>query len=310
MGEQAQRWRTGRLVAVVALVATALTTTGVGTASARDDRVTRVPVVLDGGDIEVRERVDGRVLRFDVSTTNEFSIFQVFAPKGGKTVADVLASLEVQIGLAESSADPAAVAASTVALTRDAHWFGGVDVTAGRPASFTVRLDGGTYHVLDIASAFATGELGEVETLRVTGDGSGRRPDAAARVDMRGTHDGPQGHGHEFRAPGTLPARGVVEVRNKDDVIHFMNIIPVQPGTTRQDIVELLEQEQEPTEEDPGPFLDGPTAAMNVLSPGQRANLHYDLPAGTYLLACFIADEEIEGTFHFDLGMFEIVQLR
>lgn len=304
MRRSVQRWRGVRLLAVLTLVATALTA-GAGTASAHSkDRRTTVPVVLTPDGVEVAKAIDGRVLTFDVSTTSEFGILQVFAPKRGKTVDDVLAALRVQL----EGASPDAVARSTRELTRNADWFGGVDVTAETSASFTVRLDRGTYYLLDIASGFG-GTLGPVSRVTVSGDGSGSRPDADARIEMRGTDEGPGGadHGHAFRAPDVMPAEGTVEVRNQDDVIHFVTLIPLQPGTTRDEIAELLGQE--PSEEDPGPFLEGPSASMNVLSPGGRASLHYDLPEGTYLLACFIADEKVLSKAHFDLGMFEVVEL-
>lgn len=327
MRKHVTRWTGVRLLAAVALVGAGMTT-GVGAASAHgESKQTTVDVVMAGDDIEVQKWVDGRVLTFDVTTTTDFSILQVFAPKPGSSVAEVLASLEVQL----DGGDPdsgAAAAESTRELTRNAEWFGGVDVTRDQPASFTVRLDGGTYYLIDIETGFGPeNTIDVVRELKVTGDGSGKRPDADARVDMRGTgdddaghddghdHDGHDddghdaaGHGHEFEAPESMPARGVVEVRNQDGVIHFMSLSPVQPGTTREDIQAFIDSGFQ----GPDPFLPGPTASMNVLSPGERANLNYDLPPGTYVMACFIADEvdAFGGAPHAFLGMFEVVELK
>ena len=311
-----------RLLTVLALVAVSLTS-GAATASADEgSRQTRVAVELRTNSIKVQDEVDGRVLTFDVSTKKTNGALQVFAPKQGRSLKAVLASLRVQLGIAKASKDPAALARSTRRLTRDAHWYGGVDVQKGRPASFTVRLERGTYYLIDLAPAFVPkgGKLGPITTIEVSGDGSGRRPSADARIEMRGTdgydHDdddgknGRAGHGHEFRAPASMPSSGVVEVRNKDEVIHIMVLIPVKQGTSRQDIADLVAKPPGDPE-DPGPFLDGHGASMNALSPGGRAHLEYDLPEGTYVIACFIADEARGGDArtHFELGMFEVVEL-
>ena len=262
--------RTGvRLLTVLALVAVSVTSTAAEAAAGSRPHQTRVAVQLSGNAVDVQPEVDGRVLTFDVSTASATGgSLQVFKPKPGSTLADVLGPLRVQLGL-DAASNPA-LSRSTRDLTRTAEWFGGLDVFPDRPASFTVRLDGGTYYLIDLAPSFGPDpRLGPIATIDVTGDGSGSQPDADVRIEMRGTqaedHDGVAGHGHEFRAPASMPASGVVEVRNQDEVIHFMVLEPLQPGTTRQDIADLLLQPPPDPDDpapDPGPSLKGPGTGL------------------------------------------------
>jgi hypothetical protein len=46
-----------------------------------------------------------------------------------------------------------------------------------------------------------------------------------------------------------------------------------------------------------------------VLSPGIRHAVDYDLPAGRYVLLCFIADES-DGMTHAVMGMHKVIVLR
>jgi hypothetical protein len=48
---------------------------------------------------------------------------------------------------------------------------------------------------------------------------------------------------------------------------------------------------------------------LNVLSPGRTAQLSYKLPAGTYVLLCFVPDAET-GEPHAAMGMHEVVTLK
>jgi hypothetical protein len=55
--------------------------------------------------------------------------------------------------------------------------------------------------------------------------------------------------------------------------------------------------------------MDGPSIQMDVLSPGRHADISYRLPAGTYMLACFIADDQT-GMPHAVMGMHKVVTLK
>jgi hypothetical protein len=109
-----------------------------------------------------------------------------------------------------------------------------------------------------------------------------------------------------FVSPRRLPARGTVTVKNVSDTLHFMSMGRVKKGTTDKMVQEYFDSG---VQEDP-PFLEeGPSVGLDVLSPGRQAELSYNLHRGTYLLLCFIADDET-GMPHAVMGMHKIVILK
>lgn len=109
-----------------------------------------------------------------------------------------------------------------------------------------------------------------------------------------------------FVSPHTLPADGTITVKNVADTIHFMGISPVKKGTTDKQIQDFFDSGA-PVQ--PPFFVDGPSVGMDVLSPGRQLELTYKLPAGTYVLMCFIADE-MTGIPHAVMGMHKVVILK
>ncbi len=108
-----------------------------------------------------------------------------------------------------------------------------------------------------------------------------------------------------FESPDLLPKAGTITVRNISDTIHFMAVSPVKPGTTDAQIQQFFDDPQGPP-----PFAaEGPSIEMGVLSPGRSADITYQLPAGTYDLECFIADDE-SGMPHAFMGMHKVVTLK
>lgn len=55
--------------------------------------------------------------------------------------------------------------------------------------------------------------------------------------------------------------------------------------------------------------MQGPTVGSGVLSPGRSLLLSYALPPGTYVLACFVADD-VTGMPHAMMGMHRAVVVR
>ncbi|MGB6223919.1 MAG: hypothetical protein WBF76_00885 [Pseudonocardiaceae bacterium] len=53
----------------------------------------------------------------------------------------------------------------------------------------------------------------------------------------------------------------------------------------------------------------GPQIEIGVLSPGKHADITYNLPAGTYVLLCFVADDQ-SGIPHALMGMHKVVTLK
>ncbi len=55
--------------------------------------------------------------------------------------------------------------------------------------------------------------------------------------------------------------------------------------------------------------VQGPTVGSGVLSPGRSLLLSYALPPGTFVLACFVADD-VTGMPHAMMGMHRVVVVR
>jgi len=109
-----------------------------------------------------------------------------------------------------------------------------------------------------------------------------------------------------FDSSDVLPASGTITVRNTSDTLHFMSVSPVKPGTTDDDIQHFFQS----NDQGEPPFaLDGPSIEMGVLSPGGHADITYTLPAGTYVLECFIPDDQT-GMPHAVMGMHKVVTLQ
>jgi hypothetical protein len=109
-----------------------------------------------------------------------------------------------------------------------------------------------------------------------------------------------------FRAPGTWPAEGTYAFDNVSDTAHLMVMLPVKKGTTDDQVQAAL---NDPTLTGPPDFaLDAPAGGSDVVSPGYSLLVTYDLPRGTYVLLCFVADDKT-GIPHAVMGMHKVVVL-
>lgn len=240
-------------------------------------------------------------IRFVVSTTNSHGVdgngsdIALFQPKPGVTLGRVLQDMRDDF-----SQNPRTAAKGTRETTRDARVLGLADVVKGHPAVVTEFLSPGTYYVADIASGMTSGSP-TLTTLTV------RRPranieqdsDLASQVTVRATS------ADRFVAPRHWPHRGTYTFKNVSDTIHFMAIQPVKPGTTDAQIQAYFAAPPS----GPPPFaLNGPTIGNDVLTPGESLQLSYDLPRGTYVLLCFVADD-VTGMPHAIMGMHKVVVL-
>ena len=171
----------------------------------------------------------------------------------------------------------------------------------GSPVSVTQTLDVGTYTLID--GAHLADPTPPTTALRVFSDPRRRQPGEPAAAQPRAriimtSHD-------TFTGPRVLPADGPILVRNASRTLHLMYMSPGVPGTTDRQVQAWLDNGANP---EPGFFLDGPTAGLNILSPGRHAQLTYHLPAGTYLLLCELPDPTT-GIPHVFEGMHKIVTL-
>ena len=302
-----------RLVSTLAALAlaAAVPVAAAGSASAHQadhPHVTTVWVTGDGSHVSLsRWRVDEGPVSFRVSTTNagpggsEISLFRLL---GKATVNTFKADLAD-----EFSQDPATAAKGTRELNRDISASGLADVQKGYPASVRVDLRPGTYYLMDLGSFF--GPMAP----------SGPPNPALTRFVVRDTEgdssDWKDGSGwstptiwltsaDRFVGPSHLPAKGSVTFRNVADTIHIAQFSPVKKGTTDKQIQAYYDSGVMT----PPPFaLDGPSFGLDVLSAGNHATLTYDMPPGTYVLQCFVADD-VTGMPHAFMGMHKVVVLK
>jgi hypothetical protein len=192
--------------------------------------------------------------------------------------------------------DPATRARGARDARRDARFYGLADLLASTPVAVTQTLPAGTYHLLDLG--VVRDGAPPVTTLRVRGRATGETsPPRGPTVVMTA--------GDRFKTPRYLPADGTITIANASAGLHFMNIWPLQPGTTDADVQAWLDSGATGQ----GPLIDGPAIGFNIISPGLHARLTYGLPPGTYLLFCELPDERT-GVAHVFTGMFRVVTLR
>ncbi|MGB8384189.1 MAG: hypothetical protein WCG47_23605 [Dermatophilaceae bacterium] len=269
-----------------------------------------VQVVGDGSHVSIdRARVPAGQVRFDVSSTN---------PTPGSGSQITLLRLQPGVSFKQFNADlahefahdSATAAKGTRELTRDARFFGLADVAPGTPATVTENLSPGTYYLFDSGNNTSTGAPAKTRLTVVRDQHNGDGPDdaaAAALADDNGRMASVRlTSADTFVVRGQLPARGSVRVTNVSDTLHFMSMERVKPGTTDADVQAFFDSQTQ----GPPPFgVDGPSVGADVQSPGRSLTLSYDLPPGTYVLLCFVADDKT-GMPHAFMGMHKVVTLK
>ena len=237
-------------------------------------------------------------IRFAVRTTNPSgpngggSSIAMFRPKEDKTVSRVLHDLADEFG-----ADPAA---GTRELTADATFHGLADVVVGSPEVVTENLSPGTYYLADIGNQ----PTGMPTLTKLTVKPAGRNIEQDS--DLRSQTVVSATSADRFIAPRNWPHEGTYTFRNTSDTLHFMVLQPVKNGTTDKQVQAYFEQ---PPSNNPPPFAKmGPSGGNDVVSPGQSLQVSYDLPEGTYVLLCFVADDQT-GMPHAVMGMHKVVVL-
>jgi len=202
---------------------------------------------------------------------------------------------------------PPAAAASTRDIDKIAIALGGGDTfgSAGFFRSDTIWLPGhGKYYVINTSAKNGPTVVGTLEAW-------GRTVEAGA-PDHSGTVSLGNGSTDTITLRGHMPAKGTVRVRNNGDSIHLMNITKVADTATDtlvQAEYEILKTGGTPTSDPAG--LNNPSAPFtgsDAVSPGHASLLSYNLPAGTYLIQCFVADK-VTGMPHAFMGMHLIVHL-
>jgi hypothetical protein len=259
--------------------------------------VQTVHVVGTGSTVSIDDaHVHAGTVRFEVSTTGPFSAITLFSLKNGATLDQFFDDVRNEFDFANAD--------NRAKGTRDARqhatFYGLADVMPGFPLTVTDDLRPGTYYLFDLTTPPDPVVDPQVATLRV-GGGWGADDHQRADVRVRMTGD-------RFLAPRVWPRAGTWSLTDADDTVHFMQLQPVDPGTTDRQVQRALEAS--------GGFSVGdladpsrPLVGSEVLSPGIRHTVDYDLPAGRYVLLCFIADES-DGMTHAVMGMHKVIVLR
>lgn len=256
-----------------------------------------VNVVGSGSAVHVdHSTIQSGSIRFNVSSTNpgNGSEIAMFQPKAGKTLSRVLHDLQD-----EFSRYPGMAADGTRELTADARFLGLADPGPGQTAVVTEFVSPGTYYLLDLANPPQGAPAVTTLTVRRAGRNIEQDSDLRSQVTVQATS------ADRFITARDWPHQGTYTFTNVSDTLHFMILQRVKNGTTDAQIQRYLDSGSH----NPPPFaLPGPGTGNDVVSPGGSLQLTYDLPRGTYVLLCFVADD-MTGMPHAVMGMHKVVVL-
>lgn len=167
-----------------------------------------------------------------------------------------------------------------------------------QPEGAVLELTPGTYIALSVGATEAGQShtsLGLHHTFTVTEAASeASAPEADLTVDMLE---------FAFTIPDEVPAgEQTWEVENVGQQLHHLVLMKLQEGKTMDDVMSFLQSEQGAPPADEAGYV-------NVLSPGQRNFVTFDLEPGTYVAMCFITDAET-GQPHVARGMIKAFTAR
>jgi hypothetical protein len=219
------------------------------------------------------------------------------------TVGRMLKDIDAQIG---PNSSPPAAAASTRDLNKIAIAYGGADTFKSSFTSDSVYLPrAGTYYAISTTG----GRASVIATLKARGARAGDHPTPQATI-----HLGNAAGKDVITLSGDedLPTNGVIRVANDGGGIHLMQMMKIHDGVTDGQVqaeFDAFLNGQTPTSDPAG--LNGPPSVLvgaDVLSTGHSSLLRYNVPAGTYLVLCFVADD-MTGLPHAFMGMHLVVHV-
>ena len=178
---------------------------------------------------------------------------------------------------------------------RHTDFYGGYSVTPDGTMSGTVVLPKrGTYTLYNFGGNLPEKAL----TLHAKG-----KPQKRTAPKSDGTVKALDGA--RWGGSSTLPHQGTMTVKNASkDLPHFLNLVQVKPGTTKQDIDDYFQSGSQ----DPPDFMIADAGSTEVLSPGRSMTWDYKLPAGTYAELCWFPDPKT-GMPHAMMGMTRVIEL-
>ncbi len=253
-------------------------------------------VVGDGNRVAiVQTTIQAGIDTFVVTTNNhtgngsDITLFQIRNGVSGSQVAAELRD--------EFSQTPATAARGTRELDRDITAYGLADLSEGTTVKVTANLLPGTYYLMDLGNFTGTGN--PVFTRLTVTAGAPRGP-LHGDVGVHATG------GDRFAAPSSWPHQGTLVFANDDSTsIHFMDLQRVKPGTTDAQVQSYFDSN---SQQPPSFGLPGPSEGVDIVSPHITVSMAYNLPPGTYVLLCFVADDST-GMPHALMGMHKVVTL-
>lgn len=275
---------------LAAAVAAAVATPTAGASHRTSSPLVSVTLGHRGATIHGPTRWHAGAVRISVTTTVPDQELSLVHFRPGYSYTRFLAD-----GARANSHGPGAVAA-VGRVFAGTEFLGGADVFPGTPASFTVTLRPGTYYLGEMSTRPAFRKI-------TVGRGAGSvGPAAAARLTASDSH---------FRTNRpTLPAHGMLAIRNTGRQVHRLNFVPVETGTTRAQLGAWLRKTGGRPDGPPPPFAGrGPQLGTAMISPGRQFQFAYDLPAGQYAVVSFQPDSHTGKPQTLD-GLYTIVTLR
>ena len=281
------------------LTTTALTTMGGPVSAATPSAPPVVTIAMTGAQVTISQAtMRPGVVEFHVGKT-----IVIPGDQGGPDTLSIIrtdhldqlvAAVPVLFG---DPTDPAAAAAAVSAI-KTIHAIGTVYGGGNKGTVWQVNLPAGNYYAIAVNAT----AMGLAKPVGFTVAGTPRNAVLhATQAAVRAV--GTVGHNRwEFDQPG---GRAVSWLRftNKSHELHFLDMAGVDPSTTNAMVKKALNSPAEPK------FFTGPNLNFDVLSPGVTVAIQAAMPAGTYLLTCFMPSEG-DGMPHAMMGMYKLVDVK
>ena len=255
---------TAALLVALALAATA--------AAAGPTSVTHVRVVLSHTGPRLSGPTQWQAGLVQISATSQLADQEVnlLHFRAGYSYADFLADGKKAQG--HSAAARAAIARVFANTIFD----GGLNLFGGQSASFTVVVKPGTYYLGEMTTR------PQLTMIHVEGASTALLDHSAPRITA--TNSG-------YVVTGTPSANGTLTFANAGTRPHRINLIPIKPGTTRAQVLAFIRKYGVGENAPPPPFgLNGEQIGTADLSPRQRMQITFRVPAGTYAAIDFDQD--------------------
>lgn len=298
---QQLRSRATRAVAVSALTLTAVVgaTCPANAASPEDHPI---EVTFNAAGIQAPESHQGGLVSFRIATDDAAGRqLQPLRPHAGVTIDKVLHDLADSFSVTGGTA-----AAGIRAVRGEAEALGGAMVTSAVHEQFTEEVAPGAVYLLDLTAFQADPAHPVMKRLDLVGT-SGQSANQA-RFDDGMVIERDEAAGPRFQTEDMDHAHLAYLVHNESAELHELQLRPVAPGTTEEDL-RIYYAGIAAGRQPKSPFT-GPATGLGVLSPDHSASIQaHGLQPGSYALICTVPDERL-GFMHAVLGMHRIVTLQ